>query len=168
MKIAKIKLNDIANGEGICLSLWTQGCNHFCKGCFNQETWDYSKGNDFTSQDFNYIIDNIDKNNIKRDLSILGGDPLYEKNLEGMYNFLKNFRKIYPNKKIYLWTGYLFEDIMNNKDMKQVVELVDVLIDGEFEESKKNISLKFRGSDNQRVIDIKQSLKENKVILYKY
>lgn len=167
MKVAKITLNDIVNGEGICLSLWLQGCDHFCKGCFNKETWDYNGGRFFTEEDSKYILSNIDFR-VERNLSILGGDPLYKENLDGLYDFLKNFRRAYPNKKIYLWTGYLFEEIINNERMKRVIELVNVLIDGRFEEDEKDINLWLCGSTNQRIIDVQKSFKEKEVIIYKY
>lgn len=163
MKFIKIKDNDIANGVGITMSLWTQGCPHHCKGCFNVETWDFNKGKEFTKSDLKYIFDNINKNDIHRDLSILGGEPLCPQNIEGVINVCKEFKKIYPNKKIYIWTGYTLEEF--NDTQKSILKYIDVIVDGKFIEEKRNLSLKFRGSENQRVINVKETLKNKKIIL---
>ena len=163
MKFIKIKDNDIANGVGITMSLWTQGCPHHCKGCFNVETWDFNKGKEFTKSDLKYIFDNINKNNIDRDLSILGGEPLCPQNIEGVINLCKEFKKIYPNKKIYIWTGYTLEEF--NDTQKSILKYIDVIVDGKFIEEKRNLSLKLRGSENQRVINVKETLKNKKIIL---
>ena len=143
MKFIRIKDNDIANGVGITMSLWTQGCPHHCKGCFNTETWDFNKGKEFTELDLKYIFDNINKNDIHRDLSILGGEPLCPQNIEGVINLCKEFKKIYPNKKIYIWTGYTLEEF--NDTQKSILKYIDVIVDGKFIEEKRNLSLKLRG-----------------------
>lgn len=163
MKFIRIKDNDIANGVGITMSLWTQGCPHHCKGCFNTETWDFNKGKEFTELDLKYIFDNINKNDIHRDLSILGGEPLCPQNIEGVINLCKEFKKIYPNKKIYIWTGYTLEEF--NDTQKSILKYIDVIVDGKFIEEKRNLSLKLRGSENQRVINVKETLKNKKIIL---
>lgn len=150
MRFSKIKLNDIANGVGITLSLWTQGCPHKCKGCFNRETWDFSGGMEFTKADEDYIINIINADNVKRDLSILGGEPLCPQNIEGVINLCKRFKKEYPNKKIYIWTGYRIEDL--DKTQSEILEYIDFLIDGKFEIDKKDISLFMKGSHNQRIL----------------
>ena len=155
MRFSKIKDNDIANGIGITLSVWTQGCPHRCKGCFNKETWTFNEGNEFTNDDLNYIISNIDSFNVKRNLSILGGEPLCPENVEGVINLCREFKKVYPDKLIYLWTGYTIEEF--NQKQKQILEYVDFIIDGKFEEAKKNLNLKLRGSSNQRIFDIKNN-----------
>ena len=155
MRFSKIKNNDIVNGIGITLSVWTQGCPHRCKGCFNKETWTFNEGNEFTNDDLNYIISNIDSFNVKRNLSILGGEPLCPENVEGVINLCREFKKVYPDKLIYLWTGYTIEEF--NKLQKQVLEYVDFIIDGKFEEAKKNLNLHLRGSSNQRIFDIKNN-----------
>ena len=162
MRIAKIKDNDVANGMGIVMSVWTQGCPHHCKGCFNLETWDFAGGKEFTSDDLNYIIENINKYNVERDLSILGGEPLCSENVEGVIHLCKTIREIYPSKKIYVWTGYVYEEF--NSVQKEITKYVDVIIDGKFEIDKKDLSLSLRGSSNQRVIDVKETLKQNKII----
>ena len=153
MRFSKIKDNDIANGEGIVMSLWTQGCPHHCKGCFNMETWDFAGGKEFKEEDKEYILQNIDKNNIKRNLSILGGEPLCEQNIQGVINLCKEFKERYPDKIIYVWTGYVLEqfDEMQNR----LLNYIDVLVDGKFEIENKDLSLKLRGSTNQRIINIK-------------
>ena len=155
MRFSKIKDNDIANGIGITMSIWTQGCPHHCGGCFNKETWDFNLGKEFTNDDLNYIISNIDSFNVKRNLSILGGEPLCPENVEGVINLCREFKKVYPDKLIYLWTGYTIEEF--NKLQKQVLEYVDFIIDGKFEEAKKNLNLHLRGSSNQRIFDIKNN-----------
>lgn len=163
MKYSKIKINDIVNSSnGINLSIWTQGCPHHCKGCFNKETWGYDSGIEFNYKTLDYIFENIDKY-IKRNLSILGGEPLCPVNVEGVYQLCKEFKAKYPNKKIYLWTGYSIENFNNSQ--KKVLDYIDILIDGKFEEDKKNINLKLRGSSNQRVIDVKETIKLKKMVL---
>ena len=164
MRFSKIKDNDIANGLGITMSFWTQGCPHRCVGCFNKETWDYDAGKEFTEDDFNYIIENIDKNNIKRDLSILGGQPLWPQNVDEVIILCKEFKNHYPDKMIYLWTGYTIEDF--NDIQNEILKYVDVLVDGKFELENKNLSIMLRGSSNQRVIDVRKTLDENKITLY--
>ena len=155
MRFSKIKNNDIVNGIGITLSVWTQGCPHRCKGCFNKETWTFNEGNEFTNDDLNYIISNIDSFNVKRNLSVLGGEPLCPQNVEGVINLCKEFKRAYPNKLIYLWTGYTIEEF--NQKQKQILEYVDFIIDGKFEEAKKNLNLHLRGSSNQRILDVKNN-----------
>ena len=156
MRFSKIKQNDIANGMGIVMSLWTQGCPHHCKGCFNVETWDFNGGKEFTEEDKKYIIENIDKKKIKRNLSILGWEPLSPEKIQGVISLSKDFKKTYPHKYIYIWTGYVIEELDN--EQKEILNYIDVLIDGKFEEANKNLSLKLRGSSNQRIIDIKEYL----------
>ena len=152
MRFSKIKDNDIANGEGIVMSLWTQGCPHHCKGCFNMETWDFNGGKEFKEEDKEYILQNIDKNNIKRNLSILGGEPLCQQNIQGVISLCKAFKEKYPEKIIYVWTGYVLEEFDDTQ--KLLLDYIDVLIDGKFEIDNKDLSLKLRGSTNQRIIDI--------------
>ena len=150
MRIAKIKDNDIANGLGISMSVWTQGCPHHCKGCFNVETWDFNSGKEFTKEDLEYIINNINKDGVERNLSILGGEPLCPENVEGVINLCKQIREVYPEKRIYLWTGYTYEEF--DYTQKKVLKYIDVIIDGKFEIDKKDLSLMLRGSSNQRII----------------
>ena len=165
MRFSKIKDNDIANGLGVTMSLWTQGCPHHCKGCFNGETWDFNTGEEFKDSDLEYIFSNINKNNVKRDLSILGGEPLCPENVDGVINVCKTFKKKYPNKTIYLWTGSVVDDF--DEKQRDVLNYIDVLVDGPFVQEKRNLSLVMRGSSNQRVIDVKKSLEQNKIILFR-
>ncbi|MGM9536650.1 MAG: anaerobic ribonucleoside-triphosphate reductase activating protein [Intestinibacter sp.] len=165
MRFSKIKDNDIANGLGVTMSLWTQGCPHHCKGCFNGETWDFDAGEEFEDSDLQYIIENINKNNVHRDLSILGGEPLCPENVDGVIEVCKIFKEKFPEKKIYLWTGYVVEGF--NQKQREVLNYIDVLVDGPFVQDKRNLSLMMRGSSNQRVIDIKKSLDENKIVLFR-
>ena len=164
MRFSKIKDNDIANGLGVTMSLWTQGCPHHCKGCFNGETWDFDAGEEFEDSDLEYILENINKNNVHRDLSILGGEPLCPENVDGVIEVCKIFKEKFPEKKIYLWTGYVVEGF--NQKQKEVLNYIDVLVDGPFVQDKRNLSLMMRGSSNQRVIDVKKSLDENKIVLF--
>ena len=163
MRYSQIKDNDIANGKGVMMSLWTQGCPHRCKGCFNPETWNYNGGMEFTQEQEQYILDNINAHNISRNLSILGGEPLCPENVDGVLALCKKFKERYPEKMIYIWTGYTVEDF--NDTQKEVLNYIDILVDGKFEKDLKNLSLKLRGSSNQRIIDVKKSLGENKIIL---
>ena len=164
MRFSKIKDNDIANGLGVTMSLWTQGCPHHCKGCFNGETWDFDAGEEFEDSDLEYILENINKNNVHRDLSILGGEPLCPENVDGVIEVCKIFKEKFPEKKIYLWTGYVVEQF--NEKQKDALNYIDVLVDGPFVQDKRNLSLMMRGSSNQRVIDVKKSLDENKIVLF--
>lgn len=158
-----IKDNDIANGDGITMSLWTQGCPHRCKGCHNPQTWSFDNGKEFTDKELQYILDNIDKNNVNRNLSLLGGEPLCPPNVEGILNLCKKFKEKYPNKIIYLWTGYTVEEF--DDIQKEVLKYIDILIDGRFILELRDLRLKFKGSSNQRVIDVKESLKQNKIVV---
>lgn len=164
MRFSEIKDNDIANGLGVTMSLWTQGCPHHCKGCFNGETWDFDAGEEFEDSDLEYILENINKNNVHRDLSILGGEPLCPENVDGVIEVCKIFKEKFPEKKIYLWTGYVVEQF--NEKQRNVLNYIDVLVDGPFVQAKRNLSLMMRGSSNQRVIDVKKSLDENKIVLF--
>lgn len=165
MKYAEIKPNDIANGEGITVSLWTQGCPHRCKGCHNKSTWDFYSGKKFTSKDARLILDLLDKDGIKRDLAILGGEPLCLANYTGVMSLLSVVKSERPETKVYLWTGYTLEELLKTYH-KYEFKNIDVLIDGRFEQDKKDLMLKLRGSSNQRVIDMKKTIKEDKIVLY--
>ena len=164
-RISTIKSNDIANGKGIVVSVWFQGCPFHCKGCHNPQTWDFNEGEEFTQEHIDKVLGYIEVNNIDRNLSILGGESLCPPNIEGTLELCKTVKEKYPNKIIYLWTGYVVENF--NELQLEVLKYIDVLIDGRFEIDKKDLSLKFRGSSNQRVIDVKKTLTEGKIILYK-
>lgn len=158
MKYTKIKPNDVVNGEGIMVSLWTQGCPHHCKGCFNVETWDFNKGKDFKEKQAYEILRLLDEKGVKRNLSILGGEPLCPQNIDGVLALCKFIKAFRPHTKIYVWTGYTIEELIEKYSIKKL-ENIDILIDGKFEESLKDITLTMRGSRNQRIIDIKKYTK---------
>lgn len=164
MKYAKIRKMDISNGEGVRVSLFVQGCSFHCKNCFNQETWDFNGGKEFTTVEIQKIIELADKDYIAG-LSVLGGEPLHNNNVDEVFHIVTTFKEKFPNKDIWLWTGFKFEDAIKDSKRKFVLRNIDVLIDGQFEEDKKDLTLKWRGSSNQRVIDCKKSLAENKIIL---
>ena len=165
MHYAKIKRFDIANGVGIRTSVFVSGCSNKCKGCFNQELWDKDYGQEFTDETIKEILDSIDKPYISG-LSILGGDPLEYYNLEMVDKLIIEFRKRFGfNKSIWMWTGYLLEDIMNDDRRWEVVRKLDYLVDGPFIQKKKNLKLKYRGSENQRIIDMQNSQTFNTLIL---
>lgn len=162
MRYNKIRKMDISNGPGVRVSIFMQGCSFHCKECFNPETWDFNDGKEFTDDTINRVLSLCDKEYIKG-LSILGGDPLHPKNIEGTTKLAKAFKDKFKDKTIWLWTGYLYE-VLKKKD---ILKYIDVLIDGQFEIDKFNPKLKWCGSSNQRVIDIPKSLKNNKLVLYK-
>ena len=168
MKYAKIKKCDVSNGPGVRVSLFVSGCNRHCKGCFNEEAWDFEYGDDFTNKEIDEIINFLEPSYISG-LSILGGEPLELINQKGILPLLQKVREVYKDKKtIWLYTGYTYEDIlkMPNQEIKEILKLIDVLVDGEFKEDLKDPLLYFRGSSNQRIIDVKQTLKNKKVILH--
>lgn len=177
MRYAKIDELEYVNGNGVGVSLYVQGCHFHCKNCFNQETWDFNGGNEWDVEVKNHIIELLKRPYITR-LSILGGEPLEGINVRVLYNFIKEIKQLYPNKKIWLYTGFKYENLLINSLNKlldstqtdeyrqSIIKLCDVLVDGQFEEDKKDLTLKFRGSKNQRVIDIQQSLEQDKIILY--
>ena len=152
---------DIANGPGIRVSIFMQGCSFHCEGCFSEETWDFNKGKEFTDETIKKVIELCDNPTIKG-LSILGGEALHPKNIEGTTKLAKAFKEKFPKKNLWIWTGFLFENI---KD-KEVLKYVDVLVDGQFQIKNRNPKLKYCGSTNQRVIDIKKSLKKGEVVLF--
>lgn len=164
MKYAKIRKMDISNGEGVRVSLFVQGCSFHCKNCFNPETWDFNKGKEFTTAEIQKIIELANKDYIAG-LSVLGGEPLHNNNVDEVFHIVTTFKEKFPNKNIWLWTGFKFEDAIKDSKRKSILCNIDVLIDGQFEEDKKDLTLKWRGSSNQRVIDCKKSLAENKIVL---
>ena len=164
MYYSKIKFNDVANGPGLRLSLFTSGCTHHCKGCFQPETWNFKNGEPFTLETQKYIIEKSENKYIAG-LSLLGGDPL--DNVDGILTLLEEYRKTFAaTKSIWLWTGYLFEEILKDDLKSKLLPFIDVIIDGKFEENLKDITLKYKGSTNQRVIDVKKSVDTHTVVLY--
>lgn len=158
MRYNLIRKMDISNGPGVRVSIFMQGCSFHCKNCFNKETWDFEGGQEFTDETIDKVIDLCNKPEVKG-LSILGGEPMHPTNIEGTTKLAKAFKEKYPEKTIWTWTGFEYEDI---KD-KDVFNYIDVLIDGQYKDELHDPTLKWKGSSNQRVIDIKESKKENKV-----
>ena len=145
--------NDIANGEGVCVSFFVQGCPHRCKGCFNPETWDFEGGQPYTNETKWELLRLINANGIVRNFSILGGEPMAGRNLEMTKEVVQAIRVAYPHIKIYLWTGFHLYELINTGDEKvlKILDCVDYIIDGPFQEEEKDLSLKLRGSRNQRI-----------------
>lgn len=171
MYFGNIKKNDIANGEGVRVSLFVSGCRNRCKNCFNPETWNFCYGNPFTKEVEDDIIDSLKPSWING-LTILGGEPFEVENQRDLVNFIKRVRKEVPDKTIWMYSGYLFDSEIHNPNGKvhcevsdEILANIDILVDGKFVEELKNLSLKFRGSSNQRIIMVKESLQEGKVIL---
>ena len=160
MRYNLIRKMDISNGPGVRVSIFMQGCSFHCKNCFNQETWDFEGGKEFTDDTINKVLELCNKPEVKG-LSILGGEPMHPTNIEGTTKLAKAFKEKYPEKTIWTWTGFKYEDI---KD-KDVFNYIDVLIDGQYKDELHDPTLKWKGSSNQRVIDIKESKKENKICL---
>lgn len=163
MRIAKIKPNDIANGEGICVSVWTQGCPHRCKGCHNATTWSFTGGREFTEQDKIDVLHMLDLK-ISRDLSILGGEPLCDENFDGVLDLCSYIKAKRPHTKINLWTGYEWEEVINSRKV-EILPLLETICVGRFVLEKRDIRLKFRGSSNQMVIDVPKTLKRKEIVL---
>lgn len=161
MNYADIKTEDIANGPGIRVSLFVSGCRNACDGCFNKEAWDFSYGHAYTNDTVVEILDALKRPYISG-LSILGGDPFEPENFNGVWVLCADVKAWVPNRTIWLYTGYRFEDFMDHPIMK----LIDVVVDGKFEKDKRDITLAFRGSSNQRVIDVKRSLYQKEIVLY--
>ena len=173
MNYADIKTIDVQDGTGIRVSLYVSGCHFHCKGCHNQEAWDFKFGKEYNEETEKYILDLLAPDYISG-LSLLGGEPLEPQNQEVLASLVKKVKEKYPNKDIWCYTGYDFEKNVLGQMYKKFdytpkfLENVDVIVDGEFQEDKKLIDLKFRGSTNQRKIDVKESLKQNKMIQLKF
>ena len=154
MHYCKIKTDDIANGPGVRVSLYVSGCPHRCKGCFNPETWDYNAGKPFTEKEVQKIIDSLKPKYISG-LSLLGGEPLAEQNRKEIAFLVQKVKKLFPNKTIWCWTGFLYEDLLServkDKNLSYLLDTLNVLIDGPFIENQKDLSLRYCGSKNQKV-----------------
>ena len=180
MRYASIRNLDISNGKGIGVSIFVQGCdkNPHCKNCFNPETWNFKGGKEWTDEIKSYFLSLIKRPYIKR-VSILGGEPLSHNNLHGIYNLINEIHQKYPNKTIWLYTGYTLSDcdfhyingMMLNGDEDVwwygIIHSCDVIVDGEYIEELRDVTLPFRGSSNQRIIDVKRSLQESKLVEFK-
>lgn len=184
MRYAQIRSMDISNGEGVGVSLFVQGCDRHCFNCFNSETWNFNGGKEWTEKTKNKFMKLIDRPYIKR-VSFLGGECLADQNLDEVLKLVKQIRISFPEKTIWLYTGFewdqiigikVIQPIFSCKDLEnkiqnvlkrqEIIKQCDVLVDGEYIDEQKDLTLKFRGSKNQRIIDVKQSLAQNKVVLY--
>ena len=171
MNYAEIKNCDIANGPGVRVSLFVSGCTHHCPGCFNEVAWDFGYGKPFTEDTIQEILDMLKPGYI-RGLTLLGGEPFEPQNQGAVVELLRRVKKAYPEKSIWAFSGYLFDrDILSGKlgdreTIREYLSYLDVLVDGPFVEAKKNLSLRFRGSENQRIIDVPASLASGTVVLW--
>ena len=171
MNYATIKKNDVANGEGVRVSLFVSGCTHHCDGCFNSETWDFEYGEKYTEATEKEILSALGKNYI-RGLSLLGGEPFEPQNQAEVLSLARRARSLYPEKDIWCYSGYDFEkDLLSGRLCDREITMkmlscIDILVDGKFVEELKNLRLRFKGSENQRIIDVKKSMEENRIILW--
>lgn len=172
MNYGEIKNYDIANGEGVRVSLFVSGCTHHCKNCFNPETWSFEYGKPFTKETEDYIIECLSPDYIDG-LSLLGGEPFEPQNQEVLLPFLRKVKNELPNKNIWCYTGYFFDrELLSESRARceftdEMLSLIDVLVDGEFVQAMHDISLAFRGSSNQRIIDVQKSLETGEVKLHR-
>lgn len=170
MNYGNIKECDIANGPGVRVSLFVSGCRHHCKGCFNEETWDFQYGNPYTEEIEETII-NLLKAGYIQGLSLLGGEPFEPENQHELVKLLRRVRETYPEKDIWCYSGYLYDvDMVSGGRVytdvtEEMLSYLDVLVDGRFVEAQKDVTLHFRGSRNQRIIDVKKSREANEVVL---
>ena len=170
MNYATIKNCDIANGPGVRISLFVSGCTHHCKGCFNEVAWDFDYGEPFTQQTIRTILDMMKPGYIKG-LTLLGGEPFEPQNQGPIVELLRQVKKAYPQKSIWAFSGYLYEKITSHTlgdwaVTQEFLSYLDVLVDGPFVEEKKNLALRFRGSENQRLIDMPATLASGKIVLW--
>ncbi len=171
MNYATIKPIDVANGPGIRVSLFVSGCTHRCKGCFNAEAWDFNFGKPFDKCAENEIFNSMEHEYIEG-FSLLGGEPFEPQNQAALLPFLKELKQRFPQKTIWCYSGYSFEDnilagnIGDSNITKEMISLIDVLVDGKFIEEQKDLHLRFRGSANQRIIDVQKSLSQNETVLW--
>lgn len=170
MNYSVIKECDVANGPGVRTSLFVSGCTHHCDGCFNKDTWDFNYGTLFTQDTIDYILETI-KPNYVTGLTLLGGEPFEPANQQGLLPLLRQFKETYPDKNVWCFTGYEFDNdicanMLNNYSFtREFLSYIDVLVDGEFKKDLKDLNLKFKGSSNQRTILVKESLEKNEIIL---
>ena len=185
IRYGSIRSMDVSNGEGVGVALFVQGCHFHCYNCFNSETWDFNGGKEWTPEIEDKLMELASKPYIKR-LSILGGEPLADENLDGVLNLVSRFRLLFLNKSIWIYSRYSWSDIwcseaalqadyaldcynnisINHKKRQNIISQCDVMIDGRYIDSQRDSTLKWRGSENQRVINVKQSLQQNKIVLY--
>ena len=162
MRYNKIRKMDISNGPGVRVSIFMQGCSFNCKNCFNKDTHDFNGGKEFDDSTIERVLELCGNENIEG-LSILGGEPMNPTNIEGTTKLAKAFKEKYPNKTVWSWSGYSFDNYLKDKE---VVKYLDVLVDGQYNDDLRNPTLKWKGSENQRVINVQESLKESNTILF--
>ena len=162
MRYNLIRKMDISNGPGVRVSVFMQGCSFHCKNCFNSETWDFEGGKEFNDETIEKIL-NLCGQNYVEGLSILGGEPMHPTNIEGTTKLAKAFKEKYPNKSIWVWSGFLYDRDLKDKE---VLKYIDVLVDGQYVDELHDPTLKWRGSSNQRVIDVKKTLQNKDIVLY--
>ena len=171
MYFSEIKECDIANGPGVRVTVFVSGCTHHCNGCFNEMTWDFQYGREFTKEDMEKIIKLLEPSYIAG-LTLLGGEPMEYVNQQGLLPLLRRVKEQYPDKTIWCYTGYLYDrDILDNfcgkwEETRELLSYLDVIVDGEFVEAQKDISLRFRGSSNQRIIDVKKSQEMGRTVMW--
>lgn len=171
MNYATIKTNDVANGEGVRVSLFVSGCTHRCKDCFNSEAWDFDYGQPFGEEQIEFILNALDKAHI-RGLSLLGGEPFEPQNQPEVLKLLRRFKEKFPDKDVWCYSGYDFEKDISALKLgdpeitKEMLSYIDILVDGRFISELKNLNLRFKGSSNQRIIDVKKSLQKGEVVLW--
>lgn len=171
MNYAAIKPFDVANGPGVRVSLFVSGCTHRCEDCFNREAWDFSYGEEFTEREMQKILKALEPDYIKG-FSLLGGEPFEPRNQEVLADVLQKIKEVYPEKNVWCYTGYTFEtDLLSGRlcdyaVTEKMLKNIDILVDGKFIKELKNLKLRFKGSENQRIIDVKKSMEENKIILW--
>lgn len=160
MRYANINFNDITAAPGLCVTVFLQGCPHHCPGCHNPTTWDFNGGEEFTAETMAAIIEGLNAQNIQRNLCIMGGEPLAPQNTFLTNMIINEVKLRYPDIKIYVWTGYTYEEIqlLCDSHVKHILEQADYLIDGRYIEELRDITLEMRGSSNQRIIDLKEKL----------
>lgn len=166
MNYVSIEKTSIANGEGVRVVLWVSGCSIHCQGCHNPETWDFGAGKIFDQSSEHELIESLKPSYIKG-LTLSGGNPLEIRNFSTLQPLLAKIKREYSAKDIWCYTGYTFEELLKNEKQKELLSYIDVLVDGPFDCTKRDITLRFRGSSNQRIIDVKESLNQNNIILWR-
>ena len=164
MRYTLMRKMDISNGKGIGVSLFVQGCRAHCKNCFNPETWNFTGGNEWTKESKNTFFELVSKPYVAR-VTILGGEPFEQENIDEVIDILKEVKNRFPKKQVWVYTGYKFEQVLSS-DMKNALPYIDVLVDGRYVDELSDISLAYKGSSNQQIIDIQKSLANNEVALY--
>lgn len=167
MRYNKIRRYDVTNGPGVRTTIFVSGCTHNCEDCFNKELQDFEYGDIWSQKSEDEFIDYV-SNPMVVGINVLGGEPLQQTMDDSLLDLLKRVKNEFPEKSIWLWTGDLFEEAIENEKKLAIIEQVDVIIDGQFQKDKRNIKLKYRGSENQRVIDVRESLEKDEIVEYQF